>query len=266
MTFPWGEEWILQMKLQSQIAPGTIRKKKATLSRALSWPVEYHPTAPISNALARLPRGYPAYNDRVRAELEALGIDVPDDIERDRRIDVEEERRIVAEFDRRASEAADVAERAEWEGMSLMFQLALATCMRMREIYTLTKDQIDLSTNTIRLARTKTGDSRAVPIGPRAKPLLTRSWPALEAVRVEGRLVPFWNGSLDKERLKAISSALSRRFRAVFRAAGSEDLHFHDTRHEGLCRWALNTPQPLTSEFLAKAAGMKDARVPGRGT
>ena len=133
--------------------------------------------------------------------------------------------------------------------------------MRMREIYTLTVDQISLSVETIRLERTKTGSHRAVPIGPRAKPLLTRRWEALEAVRVDGRVFPFWDGNLDTASLQETTSLLSRRFAGVFRAVGSEDLRFHDTRHEAVCRWVLQAPQPLTSEFLARAAGMTDART-----
>jgi integrase len=261
VKYPWAEEWIRELKITSRITPGTIRKKKGALSRALDWLVEYHPTALSSNPLPRLPHGYSAYNDRIREELEALGVDAPDDIERDRRVDPEEEGRIVAELDRRAAAAVDVAERAQWEGMSLMFQLGVRTAMRMREIYTLTVDQIDLPGKTIRLERTKNGDRRAVPIGPRAMPLLTRAWEALEAVRLEGRVFPFWDGSLDKKRLAETTSDLSRRFSRVFRAVGSDDLRFHDTRHEAVCRWVLEAPQPLSSEFLARAAGMKDART-----
>ena len=261
VTFEWAEAWVKEMKVVNQIAPGTIRKKKGALSRALDWLVEYHPTALSRNPLPRLAHGYSSYNDRIREELEARGIDAPDDVERDRRIDPDEEARIVAELGRRAAAATDVAERAHWEGMSLMLQLALRTAMRMREIYTLTMDQIDLPMKTIRLERSKNGDRRAVPIGPRAEPLLTRTWEALEAVRVEGRVFPFWDGSLERDDLDRTTSELSRRFSKVFDAVGSSDLRFHDTRHEAVCRWVLEAPQPLSSEFLARAAGMKDART-----
>jgi hypothetical protein len=50
-------------------------------------------------------------------------------------------------------------------------------------------------------------------------------------------------------------------FSKHFKAAGSVALHFHDTRHEAICRWVLNAPQPLSSEALGRAAGMKDEKT-----
>ena len=46
----------------------------------------------------------------------------------------------------------------------MMFDMALETAMRMREIYTLTRDQVSLSKATIFLEKTKNGDKRQVPI------------------------------------------------------------------------------------------------------
>ncbi len=37
------------------------------------------------------------------------------------------------------------------------------------------------------------------------------------------------------------------------------DLHFHDTRHEAVCRWVMLTP--ITSEQLGRWAGMRDGRT-----
>jgi hypothetical protein len=49
-------------------------------------------------------------------------------------------------------------------------------------------------------------------------------------------------------------------FADVFAEAQSDDLHFHDSRHEALCRWVLGS-RVLTSEQLGRAAGMRDART-----
>ena len=46
----------------------------------------------------------------------------------------------------------------------MMFDMALETAMRMREIYTLTRDQASLPKATIFLEKTKNGDKRQVPI------------------------------------------------------------------------------------------------------
>jgi len=143
-----------------------------------------------------------------------------------------------------------------------MFELALQTAMRMREIHTLARDQIHMQRATIHLTRTKNGDYRQVPLNDEACAILRRSWPALEGFCKEGRLLPFWNGQLTHEVLKSTTAELSRMFADVFQGAGSRDLHFHDTRHEAVCRWVLNTD--ITSEQLGRAAGMRDGRTRGR--
>jgi hypothetical protein len=74
-------------------------------------------------------------------------------------------------------------EQAEAEGLSLMFQLALRTAMRMRELYTLAQDQISITARTIFLQKTKNGDRREVPISSHGLMLLNTPWPALEATR-----------------------------------------------------------------------------------
>ena len=261
IDYAWAEEWVLQMKLQHQLAPGTIRKKKGALSSVFDWLVVRHPRSLASNPLDQLPHGYSAYNRKVRARLAETGIDASFDIERNRRIDPDEELRIVKLLQERVQRAETSGERDHAEGLCLMFQLALRTAMRMREIYTLTMDQVRLPERTIFLTRTKNGDRRQVPLGSEARAVLEAPWPALDAVRQGGRLLPFWNGSLEVEVLEQTTSRLSKAFGRLFDQAGSEDLHFHDTRHEAICRWVLNAPMPLTSEELGRAAGMRDART-----
>jgi len=80
--------------------------------------------------------------------------------------------------------------------------------------------------------------------------LLNTPWSALEAIRQGGRVFPFWDGRLDSDVLRATTSRVSALFAGVFDEAGSEDLHFHDSRHEALCRWVLEALRPLTSEQL----------------
>lgn len=48
--------------------------------------------------------------------------------------------------------------------MTLLFDLAIETAMRMSEMFTLTLDQIDLDRRTIFLERTTNGDNRQVPL------------------------------------------------------------------------------------------------------
>ena len=48
--------------------------------------------------------------------------------------------------------------------MTLLTTLALETAMRMREMYTVEKEQIDLPRRTVFLDRTKNGSKRQVPL------------------------------------------------------------------------------------------------------
>lgn len=180
--------------------------------------------------------------------------------QRNRRIDSDEERRIVAVLQRRTEAAQTLEQRAAAEGFSLMFQLALRTAMRMREIYTLQQAQIRIADKTICLSKSKNGDRRQVPLNGKARAVLETPWPALQAARRGGQFIPLWDGRLEPKALAATTARMSRLFTNDFAEAGSDDLHFHDTRHEALCRWVLESPE-LTSEQLARAAGMRDART-----
>ena len=200
------------------------------------------------------------YDEYTRQALAEQAIDIPGDVERNRRIDCAEERRIVEVLEQRIAVAPTPHERAEAEGLSLMFQLALQTAMRMREIYTLQQAQIRIEDKTIYLSKSKNGDRRQVPLNRPARALLETPWPALDATRQGGRFLPFWDGRSDPKALAATTARLSRRFAEVFAEAGSDDLHFHDSRHEALCRWVLGSRGP-TSEQLGRAAGMRDART-----
>lgn len=263
ITYNWADAWIRALKIERQLAPGTIRKRKGALSRVFDWFVNAHPLYLSANPLHKLPHGYSGYDERSRELLAEQGIDTPEDIERNRRIDPDEERRIVAFLEQRIAQAQTPEEEAEAEGALLMFQLALRTAMRLRELYSLTVDQISIERKSIFLEKTKNGDRRQVPLNREARALLAREWPALKAVRKEQRLFPFWDGNLADDALKATTSRLSHMYTMLFKKAGSIGLHFHDTRHESICRWVLSSPT-LTSEQLGRAAGMRDARTRAR--
>lgn len=256
----WVDGWIRRLKHEKHLTPGTIRKRKTALDKVLRWLVRRHPNCLARNPLRDLGHGYSSYTEHDRAALAAQGIPIPADQERNRRIDPDEETRIVEVLMRREAHALTPEARAEVASLRLLFRLCIQTAMRLREAYTLTLDQIDLLERTIHLDRTKNGDRRAVPLTPEARTMLAASWPALEAVRVDQRLVPIWDGDLGAAALKNTTSYISRRFRQVFRDAGCIDLHVHDTRHEAVCRWVLRFPS-LTSEELGRAAGMRDPRT-----
>jgi integrase len=259
-NYAWAEAWIRTMKLEKHLAPGTIRKHKGALSNVFDWVVRAHPACLGINPLDQLPYGYSGYDEYTRHALLEEGIETPGDCERDRRIDVVEEARITEVLQRRAEAAPTLEQRAEAEGLSLMFELGLRTAMRLREIYTLQQAQIRIADKTIFLNKSKNGDRRQVPLNSKARAVLHTPRHGLEATRRNGELIPLWDGRREPDALAATTARLSRLFANVFAEAGSEDLHFHDTRHEALCRWVLEVPG-LTSEQLGRAAGMRDART-----
>jgi integrase len=128
---------------------GTIRKRKGALSRVLEWLIKRYPLCLSVNPLSRLPHGYSRYTASDKAALAAEGADIPADFERDRRISRTEEARIVAHLEACRDGAKTAKDRSEYEALRVMFQLALRTAMRMREIYTLTRDQVRLDQKTV---------------------------------------------------------------------------------------------------------------------
>ena len=164
VNYEWAEGWIRTMKLEKQLAPGTIRKRKGALSDVFDWVVRAHPVCLGANPLNQLPHGYSGYDEYTRQSLAEQGMDIPGDVERNRRIDPDEERRIVEALQQRRETAESHEQRVEAEALSLVFQLALRTAMRLREIYTLVLAQIRIGDKTIYLSKSKNGDRRQVPL------------------------------------------------------------------------------------------------------
>ncbi len=128
--------------------------------------------------------------------------------------------------------------------------------MRMREMFTLTTDQIDLSKKTVFLDKTKNGDSRQVPLSSVAisviKDYLTTA--------PSGLVFPlFWNGDTSAAGLRKASARLSSRWRTIARLAKCHDLHYHDIRHESTSRLFERTK--LSDLKIAKITGHRDPRM-----
>lgn len=122
-------------------------------------------------------------------------------------------------------------------GAALLF--AVETAMRAGEIVGLTWDRVDLEGRFLRLALTKNGTAREVPLSAEALRLL-RQLP-----RADGPAFGLSGDLLD---------ALFRKAKA---RAMIEDLHFHDTRHEAITRLA----KKLDVMDLARMVGIRDLRI-----
>lgn len=107
--------------------------------------------------------------------------------------------------------------------VAVAFLFAIETAMRAGEICILCQALINFETNVAHLPDTKNGDSRDVPLSPRAIELL-RKLPEQEY-----SYTPMFQ-------LKAAS--LDTLFRKYRERTTIEDLHFHDTRHEAITRLA----------------------------
>lgn len=140
IDFDWVEAFVKSLKLNYGLAPSTIRKHCGALSRCIDWAI--NKKRMVDNPFKRLRRGFTTYTDEdVRA-----GAVRKVDVERTRRLEPDEEQVIRALLDGEKPDGRErlVAQRYNVE-MRLMFDLALETAMRMREIYSLTRDQISLT-------------------------------------------------------------------------------------------------------------------------
>ena len=136
----------------------------------------------------------------------------------------------------------------------LMFDMALETAMRMREIYTLERSQLDVARRTIFLDKTKNGSKRQVPM---TSVLLAKL--ATYEGDYDGRVFPFFlGGEHSLLALRRVSSKLSRQFERIFVAAGCADLGFHDLRHEATSR--LYEKTTLSDIKISSITGHRDPR------
>lgn len=249
----WAEAFVTHLKRDRNVSPGTVRKYAGALARCLDYCRRKGALA--HNPLRALPRGYSVYTPADRAAVTATGGEQKTDESRDRRLQPGEEERIRAALvgqkraDRERALPVD-------PHLILLFDLALETAMRLREMLTLTVDQIDLGQRTIFLDRTKNGDRRQVPLSSVALAALRR---ALDGLPGDARLFPWWNGSLDSADLRRLTSALSSRWNTVARYAKCDDLRFHDLRHEATSRIFERTQ--LSDVEISRITGHRDPRM-----
>lgn len=250
VTFVWATAWITRMKREENLAPVTIRHHVGAMARCLDW-IAAHGALPF-NPLRLLPKGYATYTpEDIKAVKAVEGVAKVAE-ERDRRLVGDEEDRIRAILagGKPAGRQRPLELRHD-KALILLFDLALETAMRMREMYTLTRNQVDLDRRTVFLDKTKNGSKRQVPLSSVALKFL-----GAYVEDREGRIFPWWDG--DAKQLKKTTSRLSRQFDRIFNAAGCEDLNFHDLRHEATSRLFERTT--LGELEISKITGHKSVR------
>jgi integrase len=266
INYSWAETWITTMKRESHLSPSTIRHHVGALARCFDWAERKGISAFIPNPLRKLPQRYAAYTEADSSPLLALGKDVPQDVERDRRLSPDEEKRIRNVLAGEKPEDRQRPLELKWQGaLECLFDLAIESAMRMREMYSVSFDQIDFERRTIFLEKTKNGDKRQVPMTTVAQEVILRYLQQIERGergmtgfrREKGLLFPWWDG--DPVSFSATTSLLSRQFSRVFDAAKCKDLRFHDLRHEATSRFFERTK--LSDIQISKITGHKEPRV-----
>lgn len=236
LSYPWCERWVESMRVEG-LAPSTITKNVGMLARCVDWALRSGIVNMPNNPLRLLPCGY-ASKGRLKSTWEG---------ERDRRLSADG-----------AEEGAIRRALSKNGEHAMMFDIALETAMRLSEIYTLTKAQVDLLRSTIFLVNTKNGSRRQVPVTSVLAPLLARYMASLP--ETETRLFPrSWGGKRERALMAATTNALSKAFTARFRAAGVNGLRFHDLRHEATSRIYERTS--LSDVQVARITGHRDPRM-----
>jgi integrase len=128
-----------------------------------------------------------------------------------------------------------------------MARLAAITMMRVTEIRTLRRDQVDLAQGVVTLPRTKT-IPRHVVLSAEARGILAR---ALETVKSEYGFPNPDGGPYSRVHV-------GRVWRKAAKAAGLTDFHFHDLRHHG-ATMALNAG--FTAPIVMALGGWKTERM-----
>jgi len=232
ITYPWVEGYVRRLKVDSNLSPGTIRKRVGALARVLDWHLLKTIGNKSGNPLRMLPVGYSAYSGE-DARLLPASAAAKTDIHRDRRLSVTEIQAIHAALagirrkDRERALAVDPA-------FLLLFDLILITGLRLIEAYRLRVAQVDADMGVLRVDGSKGHRGkikpRVVPLHPAMRDRL-RAWCADR----QGLVFPFWAGDADSE--KKTTSRLSKRFAVLFAYAGVPDFKEHDLRHTATCQW-----------------------------
>jgi integrase len=268
ITFAWCEKWVRDLKMVSNLAPGTIRKRVGALSRVLDWHLRSNPGTHAANPLHLLPRGYSTYTKADAKFVSALGGTAKVDVVRDRRLLPEEEKRIREALLGKKREGKErPLTLPDGQALHVLFDVTVGVGTRLREGYMIRLEDVDFGRKTLRIRQSKEWHGRLVfrdvPMRREVHDALVR-WVQHrhhELGSKVGLLFPFWDGNEDEAELKRISSRLSHRFTDLFSYAGCTGLSEHDLRHEATCRWFelrdANGNWMFRSEEISKFMGWK---------
>jgi integrase len=239
-SYAWLTTYLQRLKVEKNLAPGSIRQRIQALGRCIDEWMRHHPEVVMQNPTRLLPKGYSGYNDRDKALVQAAGKRVKTDVSRDRRLLPGEEDKIV--FVLSGGQMPGKPRGLQLLGgnaLLTMFLVIVNTGLRLREAYTLKRGQIDLEGKVIRVQSSKQWRGkvvyRDVPMRPEVHAALVK-YLATRTMLPSAWLFPF----MDEEpglTMTKVSQRLSFRYKLAFEYAGITGLREHDARHEATCRW-----------------------------
>jgi integrase len=169
-------------------------------------------------------------------------------VARDRRLTTEEEGRL------RAAVAEHSNPMLDW-----IVTIAIETGMRLSEIVTLTRDQVELRRRIIRLSETKNGSPRTVPMTTAAADAMREA--LANPVRpIDTDLVFFGEPGQDGRRRPYV---FNRTWQRIVKQLGIVDFRFHDLRHEAVSRLV---EAGLSDQEVAAISGHKSMQILKRYT
>lgn len=239
LTYNWAQGWVKNLKLVANYSPGTIRKRVGALSRCIDAYLRSHPDVSMSNSLKLLPRGAATYNAQDAAMAVSLGKEAKVDVVRERRLLPGEAERIMSAL---AGEKREGRERPmtlkDGAALRVLFLLILNTGIRLREAYTLHRNQVLMDKCVLRVKSSKQWYGRVsyreVPMRKEIHAELMRYLAAKE-YREDEPIFPWWDGQ--PETMPKVTAKLSSQFGRLFSYAQCDGLTEHDLRHEATCAW-----------------------------
>jgi integrase len=167
---------------------------------------------------------------------------------RDRRLTTEEESRL------RAAVAEHSNPMLRW-----IVTIAIETGMRLSEIVTLTRDQVELRRRIIRLSETKNGSPRTVPMTTAAAEAMREA--LANPIRpIDIELVFFGEPGMNGRRRPYV---FNRTWQRIVKQLGIVDFRFHDLRHEAVSRFV---EAGLSDQEVAAISGHKSMQMLKRYT
>lgn len=280
----WVDVWIVSMKRELNLSPPTIRHYVGALARCFDWAARKGVAHIGINPLRILQKGYSSYTPADRAFIEASEDDLTmkGTVERERRLEEGEEPKIRSIMAKEIPEGRERAFFLRYQAaIECMFDIAVDSAMRMREIYRLQPEVVDLDAGSAVVKKAKSLDqtnlrTRQVPLSSDVVRSIRLYMSRVEAQThgmrgfsyQNGALFPWWDGvqwgknKVENTYLRGITTRLSQQYGRIFEAAGCEDLNFHDLRHEATSRLFERTQ---LSEFeIMKITGHSSLKMLAR--